>query len=63
MVFQSSDWKVGRTSNSYAVGMTQLDVSGNWISTPIVVTPGQSYTVLIRNNAGLTHVLQPNLEV
>lgn len=63
MVFQSSDWNVGRTDTSYAVGITQLDDSGNWLSTPIAVSPGQSYTVLIRNNAGLTMVIQPNLEV
>lgn len=63
MIFRSSDWKVGRTNVFYAVGVTQLDDSGNWLHTPITVSPGQSYTVLIQNNAGITKVIQPNLEV
>lgn len=62
MVFQASDWKVGRTDNSFAFAITQLDDSGNWLSSPLAVSPG-TYTILIRNNSGLTMVIQPNLEV
>lgn len=63
MVFPYNDWIIGNTGNSYAIGTTQLDDNGNWIISPIAVSPQQSYTIAIRNNAGLTTVIKPNLEV
>lgn len=62
MVFQSSDWQVGRVDNSYAVAMTQLDSQGNWLTTPLSVLPN-TYHIIIRNNYGTTKVIQAYLEV
>lgn len=62
MIFQSDDWKVGRTQNSFAVAMTRLDIHGNWLTSPLVVSPG-TYHVIIRNNFGVTRVIKSNLDV
>jgi hypothetical protein len=62
MVFQSSDWQVGRVDNTYAVAMTQLDKNGNWLTTPLPVLPG-TYHIIIRNNFGTTKVIRAFLEV
>lgn len=62
MVFSSDDWDVGRTTNTYAIATTRLDVHGNWLSAPLVVSPG-TYHIIIRNNFGLTRVIKPSLEV
>lgn len=62
MVFVSSDWEVGRTDNSYAAAITQMDPTGNWITTPLVITPG-TYHIVIRNNFGVTTVIAAYLEV
>lgn len=62
MVFQSEDWDVGRKANTFAVAMTKLDVNGNWLTSPLVVSPG-TYHIIIRNNFGATKVIKPNLEV
>jgi hypothetical protein len=62
MIFQSSDWQVGRIDNTYAVAMTQLDDQGNWLTTPLAVSPG-TYHLVIKNNYGTTQVFKPFLEV
>jgi len=62
MVFQSSDWDVGRIDNTYALGITELDVAGNWITSPIYVISG-TYHVIIRNNYGTTKVIKAYLGV
>lgn len=61
-VFQSSDWEVGRTATTYAIAVTGLDAEGNWTNTPLVISPG-TYHIVIRNNYGITKVIQPFLEV
>lgn len=62
MLFNSSDWAVGRTSSDWAVASTELDDQGNWQVTPITVSPG-TYHVVIRNNFNVTYVFKPNFEV
>lgn len=62
LVFQSSDWQVGRQTSDWAVTSSGLDSSGNWISTPLVVAPG-TYHIVIRNNLGTTKVIKAFLEV
>jgi hypothetical protein len=62
MVFQSADWQVGRTDNIYAVAMTQLDETGNWLTTPLSISP-DTYHLIIRNSFGVTKVFKAFLEV
>jgi hypothetical protein len=62
MVFQSDDWNVGRTQNTYAVAMTRLDASGNWLTTPLMLSP-DTYHIIIRNNYGNTMVVAANLDL
>jgi hypothetical protein len=61
-VYNSSDWQTGNTDTSAAVGYTQLDSSGNWLTTPIYLTSG-TYHVIIRDGAGAVTVLQAFLSV
>lgn len=49
MAFLSSDWQVGRTDPTYAVASTQLDDSGNWLATPLVIQHG-IYHIVIQSN-------------
>ncbi len=62
MVFDSGDWQVGRTDNTYAAAMTGLDDEGNWLATPLVISPG-TYHIIIRNNFGSTISIATFLEV
>ena len=61
-VYNSSDWTGGNTDTFYALDSTQLDSSGNWLTTPIYVIPG-TYHIVIRNGAGAVQVLMAYLQV
>ena len=61
-VYNSSDWTTGNTDTSQALDSTQLDSSGNWLTTPIYVIPG-TYHIVIRNGAGAVQVLMTYLTV
>ena len=61
-VYNSSDWTGGNTDTFYALDSTQLDSSGNWLTTPIYVIPG-TYHIVIRNGAGAVQVLMAYLTV
>lgn len=62
MVFESSDWDVGRTDPMFAVASTELDAVGNWLATPLVVSPG-TYHIVIQNNFGVVQVIKAHLVV
>lgn len=62
MVFASSDWDVGRKTAHFAVAMTELDVNGNWRTTPLTISPG-TYHIVIQNNIGVQVVIKAYLEV
>lgn len=62
LLFRSADWNVGRTTTDWAVASTELDKDGNWLVTPITVSP-DTYHVVIRNNFNVTFVFKPNFEV
>jgi hypothetical protein len=61
-VYNSSDWTSGNTGTFYALDSTQLDSSGNWLTTPIYVIPG-TYHIVIRDSTGAVTVLKPYLQV
>lgn len=61
-LFNASDWQVGNTNPQFAVASTQLDSGGNWLSQPLVVTPG-TYVVVIQNNFGTIIVTNESLTV
>jgi hypothetical protein len=61
-VYLSSDWQIGNTETYAAVGSTQLDGSGNWLTTPLYVSPG-TYHVIVRDPSGAVYVIQAFLQV
>jgi hypothetical protein len=50
-VFRASDWDKGFTDDAYAVGSSNLDATGNWI-TPVAVSPG-TYTLIVKTRTYL----------
>lgn len=62
MVFSSDDWDVGRTKNADAIAMTKLDEDGNWLTSPLPVSPG-TYHIVVRNNFGMNKVIKAYLQV
>lgn len=61
LVYNSSDWAAGRQSTTYSIGMTGLDINGNWLTTPITVVHGTYHIVIMSNT--VTTVIMPYLEV
>lgn len=61
-VFKSSDWDTGKTSPNYAIGVSGLDISGNWTSTPISVIHG-TYHIVVIGPDGTKIVLAVYLEI
>lgn len=61
-VFVSQAWQTGQTDPGNAVAATNLDTSGNWITSPLSVNHGTYHIVLI-GSAGDTHVIRTFLTV
>lgn len=57
MVFYSQDWQVGKTDNGFALASTALDSGGNWLTTPLAVTP-DTYHIVLKNDNGDMVVLR-----
>jgi hypothetical protein len=62
-IFRSQDWQNGHMDSSYAVTLTELDSSGNWLSSPLLVIPGTYHVVCINSSIGDTRVIRAFLEV
>lgn len=61
-VYESSDWQSGNTETYDAIASTQLDGSGNWLTTPLFVTTG-TYHIVIRDGSGAVQVIKAYLQV
>ena len=61
-VYNSSDWTSGNTDTFFALDSTQLDSSGNWLTTFIYVVSG-TYHIVIRDGSGAVTVLMAYLQV
>lgn len=61
-VYDSNDWVTGNSETYSALGSTQIDASGNWVSSPIYLTPGTYHIVIRTLHRGVT-VIKPFLQV
>jgi hypothetical protein len=62
-VYLSQDWQVGRREVDNAIGSTNLNAGGNWITTPIPVPINQTYHIIVKSNDDRTKVIAPFLKV
>lgn len=62
LFYMQSDWALGNTDQSYAVALTQLDASGNWL-TPILTLASGTYTVVLMNTSRSVLVFMAALNV
>ena len=61
-VFNTSDWVNGNTATNFAIATTNIDSSGNWLSTPISVVHG-TYNLVLFGRDGSKVVIASSLEV
>lgn len=61
-IFKSSDWLIGNRSPGYSVGQTELDSSGNWITSTINVIPDTYNVVTLDSNSNF-YIIKANMQV
>jgi len=61
-VFYTSDWDAGKTATNFALAATNIDSSGNWLSTPITLVHG-TYNLVLFGADGTIIVVAASLVV
>lgn len=61
-IYTSVNWNLGNTGSSYVVASTELDTSGNWLTSPLTLLPN-TYHLVLQNTAGVVIVFRPYLNL
>lgn len=61
-IYTSINWNLGNTGPAFVIGLTELDTSGNWLTSPISVLP-DTYHLVLKDTFGHIIVFRPYLNL